>query len=83
MAGWSMSLDAWLWMGTWILFLTVLVWALVREPQRSNRDEAMEIVRARLARGEINPDEFEQIRKELEAHNPGGLGGQLNSADPR
>ena len=67
MFGWSMGLDAWLWMGAWILVLTVLVWLLVREPRRSGRDEAMDILRARLARGEINADEFEHARQLLEA----------------
>ncbi len=68
MFGWSMGLDGWLWMGTWILVLTVLVWLLVREPRRSERDDAMDILRARLARGEITQDEFEHARQLLEAH---------------
>ncbi len=68
MFGWSMGLDGWLWMGTWILVLTILVWLLVREPRRSERDDAMDILRARLARGEITQDEFEHARQLLEAH---------------
>ncbi len=67
MFGWSMGVDGWLWMGTWILVLTVLVWLLVREPKRSDRDDAMDILRARLARGEITQDEFEHARRLLEA----------------
>ncbi len=66
MLGWSMGIDGWLWMGTWILVLTVLVWLLVREPKRSDRDDAMDILRARLARGEISQDEFEHARRLLE-----------------
>ncbi len=66
MLGWSMGIDGWLWMGTWILVLTVLVWLLVREPKRSDRDDAMDILRARLARGEITQDEFEHARRLLE-----------------
>jgi putative membrane protein len=62
MLGWSMGLEAWLWMGMWILALVVLVWFLVREPRRSDRDDAMDILRARLARGEITSDEFEHAR---------------------
>jgi putative membrane protein len=66
MYGWSMGLEGWLWMGIWILVLVALVWLLVREPRRPERDEAMEILRARLARGEMTPDEFEHARQLLE-----------------
>lgn len=72
MFGWSMGLEAWAWMGIWILVLAVLVWFLVREPRRSGRDEAMEILRARLARGELTTEEFEHARALLEA--PQGQG---------
>jgi putative membrane protein len=66
MFGWSMGLESWAWMGIWILVLAVLVWFLVREPRRSERDEAMEILRTRLARGELTAEEFEQARTLLE-----------------
>lgn len=62
MFGWSMGLEAWAWMGVWILVIAVLVWFLVREPHRSEHDDAMEILRARLARGEISSEEFERAR---------------------
>lgn len=68
MSGWSMGVDAWLWMGAWVVVLTVLVWVLVREPRRSGRDEALDILRSRLAKGEISSDEFEHARQLLEAH---------------
>lgn len=68
MFGWSMGLDAWLWMGIWILVLAVLVWFLVREPKRSDRDQALDILRTRLAKGEITSDEFEHARQLLDAH---------------
>ena len=68
MNGWSMGPEAWLWMGLWILVLAALVWFLVREPRRSERDEAMDILRARLAKGEIGPDEFEHARQLLQPH---------------
>ena len=55
-----MTADMWLWMAAWIVVLAVVVWALVREPRRSERDEALEILRSRLARGELTPDEFER-----------------------
>ena len=68
MFGWSMGLDAWLWMGLWIFVLAALVWFLVREPSRSDRDPALDILRARLAKGEITDEEFEHARRLLEAH---------------
>lgn len=70
MYGWSMGLEGWLWMGAWIVVIFALVWLLVREPRRPERDEAMETLRARLARGEITPDEFEHARQLLEARRP-------------
>jgi putative membrane protein len=72
MFGWSMGLEAWAWMGIWILVLAVLVWFLVREPRRSERDEAMDILRGRLARGEITSDEFEHARALLDPRQPHG-----------
>jgi len=65
MAGWTMGLEAWLWMGAWVFVIAVLVWLLVREPRRSGRDDALETLRDRLARGEITPTEFEQALRLL------------------
>jgi uncharacterized membrane protein len=67
MDGLTMGLEAWLWMGAWIVALAVLVWILVREPRRSGRDEALDTLRARFARGEISRDEFEAARRLLES----------------
>ncbi|MEP7378080.1 MAG: SHOCT domain-containing protein [Chloroflexota bacterium] len=58
MFGWSMGIEAWLFMAAWVVVIAVLVWFLVREPGRSSCDEAAQILRARLARGEITADEF-------------------------
>ncbi|HEX5590944.1 MAG TPA: SHOCT domain-containing protein [Candidatus Limnocylindrales bacterium] len=66
MYGWTMGLEAWLWMGAWALVLTVVVWLLVREPRRADRDDPLDLLRGRLARGEITPDEFERARSLLE-----------------
>lgn len=66
MFGWSMGYEGWLWMGLWILVLVGLVYLLVREPRHGNRDDALEILRARLARGEITGDEFEHARQLLD-----------------
>jgi uncharacterized membrane protein len=54
-------------MGVWVVALFALVWLLVREPRRSSRDEALESLRTRFARGEISPDEFEQAKRLLES----------------
>jgi uncharacterized membrane protein len=68
MLGWTMGLEGWLWMGAWIFALAVLVWFLVREPHgRSGRDEALDTLRARFARGEMSSDEFEAARRLLES----------------
>jgi len=67
MNGWTMGLEGWLWMGAWALVLAVMVWLLVREPRRSEHDDALTTLRTRFARGEISPDEFEQARHLLES----------------
>ncbi len=53
-----MGMNGWLFMAGWVLVLAVIVWALVREPHRTPGDAAVEILRARYARGEITADEF-------------------------
>ncbi len=67
MYGWTMGLDGWLWMGAWALIILVVVVLLVRQPSRSSRDEPLDILRARLARGEITSEEFERARRLLES----------------
>lgn len=71
MTGWSIGLEGWLFMGTWILALGGLVLLLVRTPdRRPDRDEALDILRDRLARGELPPDEFERARSLLDTDIP-------------
>lgn len=67
MSGLTMGFEGWLWMGAWVLVLAVTVWLLVREPRRSGTDDPLEILRSRLARGEISRDEFEAARRLLES----------------
>lgn len=67
MIGWTMGLEGWLWMGAWVIVLVSVVFLLVREPRRSTRDDALDLLRGRLARGEISPDEFEQARRLLDS----------------
>ena len=75
MVGWTMGLEGWLWIGAWMLALLGTVWLLVREPRRGERDAAMEILRDRLGRGEISPDEFERARRLLSDDRPQRTGG--------
>ncbi len=67
--GWS-----WVWMtGTMVLFwggiIALAIWA-VRSFGRANRaigaDSALEVLRRRLASGEISQDEYEKTRKVLQ-----------------
>jgi uncharacterized membrane protein len=67
MAGWTMGLEAWVWMGAWALVLVVVVWLLVREPRHDQREDALQTLRGRLARGEISSDEFERARRLLDS----------------
>lgn len=66
LTGWTIGLEGWLWMGAWAVVLVAVVWLLVREPHRSDRPDAVELLRGRLARGEITPDEFERALRLLE-----------------
>lgn len=67
MSGWTMGLEGWLWMAAWAVVLVLVVWLLVREPGRAGRDDALDSLRTRLARGEITADEFERARRLLES----------------
>ena len=53
----------------WILWLILIFWIfLIPYPtpgQRRSKDKAMETLRERYARGEINDEEFEQRKKVL------------------
>jgi uncharacterized membrane protein len=56
----------WIWMLVWISALVFMVWLIVRSPaDHSTADDAMAILRARFARGEISQAEFEQARRAL------------------
>ncbi len=65
---WTMGIEGWLFMGAWILVLFIAVFGLVREPRRRRqRDEALETLRHRFARGEISREEFEAARRLVES----------------
>lgn len=56
----------WIWMVIWIAALLFMVWLLVRNPSaQSTAEDAMSILRARFARGEISQAEYEQARGAL------------------
>lgn len=68
MTGWTMSPEGWLWMGAWAVVLFLAVWLLTRAPARDGGDDPLDVLRSRLARGEITPDEFERARALLGPH---------------
>jgi uncharacterized membrane protein len=61
----SWGVDGWIWMAVWIVALLVMVWLVVRSPSRPVEADAMDILRARFARGEISKEEFQQARTVL------------------
>jgi uncharacterized membrane protein len=65
MAGWTMGTEAWIWIGVWAIVMILVVWLLVREPRRDDREEASAILRSRFARGEISEDEFKRATAAL------------------
>jgi putative membrane protein len=67
MMAWGM--DGWIWMAVWVTALLVMVWLVVRTPGRSAEADAMEILRARFARGELSKEQFEQARAVLLDYN--------------
>lgn len=51
----------WIWMLIWIAVLLFMVWLIVRSPSAPPpAEDAMAILRARFARGEISQEEFER-----------------------
>lgn len=76
--GWNGMGAVWMIVGSlfWLAVLGVLIWALVRwlggrsqaptPPSARNRQSALDILRERYARGEIDATTFEQMRERLE-----------------
>jgi putative membrane protein len=66
--GWWMVLGS-VW---FVFFWAVVIWAIVRVTDRGNRNQeagesAIEILRRRYARGDIDKDQFDQMRRDLGA----------------
>ena len=56
----------WIWMVVWIAALVFMVWLIVRgSVEHPAAEDAMAILRARYARGEISREAFEQARSAL------------------
>jgi len=56
----------------WVLVIALIIWAVAKLVRRgslttdtSRKQEPMEIARERYAKGEINKEEFERIKKGL------------------
>jgi putative membrane protein len=63
--GWS-DPAGWLWMAIWIVALLAMVWLIVHSAgNRPPGEDALAILRARFARGEISQDEYERARSTL------------------
>lgn len=66
MGAWGMALGDWAWMAVWIVVLGAMVWLIFAGfRDRAPRDDPLEILRARFARGEISQDEYERARTVL------------------
>ncbi|WP_151758293.1 SHOCT domain-containing protein [Dictyobacter vulcani] len=70
---WPMMLGMIFWNVLWLALLALAVWALIRWLSRSTRfistkaePSALEILRQRYARGEIDASTFEQMRERLD-----------------
>jgi uncharacterized membrane protein len=72
MTGWTMTTEGWIWMAVWVVVLVAAVWLLTRSPGQTTQDDPVALLRSRLARGEISPEEFERTRALLESSHRGG-----------
>ena len=61
----SWGFDGWLWLAGWIAALLVMVWLVVRAPASAASPDALELLRARFARGEIDEEQFRRARAVL------------------
>lgn len=69
--GWGGMWFGWIF---WLLFLGVIIWAVIRftnsgqtrNQTGTNHDSPMDILKKRYARGEINKEQFEEMKKDLQ-----------------
>lgn len=71
--GWMMFAGMLVWIVFWIALIAVIAWGIMwgartigNRRDRADEPSALEIARARYARGEITKDEFEEIRRTLQ-----------------
>ena len=65
---WGMGLGGGLWMVLGVILLVAIVWAVIAAIPGRDRppiDDAAQILKARVARGEISNEEYEQARRLL------------------
>ncbi len=76
MGPWMMGGFGWMWLMPvlWIVFLGLIIWAVVaavrgsgesRSSDSSKAESALEVLKKRYARGEINKEEYEEKKKDL------------------
>ena len=68
--GWMLAGGGFMWL-FWIVLIVVIVLVVGRlsntggASKNSHNEDSLEIIKSRYARGEINEDEFECMRKKL------------------
>ena len=67
MSGWMLFGGFWM-IIFWGGFIALIIWGVTRLSRRdepTSKGDALDIARKRYARGEINKEEFEQLKKDL------------------
>ena len=68
-SGLGMGVGMWIF---WIVLIALVVWAVyavigrTRPPPDSQRETPLDVLKNRLARGEIDEEEYRRLRRELE-----------------
>ncbi|MGC9490429.1 MAG: SHOCT domain-containing protein [Thermovirgaceae bacterium] len=67
MMPWGWMMGPWMWF-FWIVVIAFIVFFLAKraETPEARLEEPVEILRRRLARGEITEEEFERLKKKIE-----------------
>ena len=67
MGWWMIFGAAWIVL-FWVAILALVAWVVDRAGERGEgrQDSALEILKRRYARGELSPDEYARMRKDLE-----------------